>query len=99
MGTYAVDMIAMFFGMPNSLLPAIAVRFGGPAVFGVLLAAPAVGSFLAVATSGWAKPLHKHGLAVPGAAPAWGVALLGIRGSPNLPPAFGLPAPAGRVAR
>lgn len=32
MGTYLVDMAAMFFGMPMALFPALAVRFGGPAV-------------------------------------------------------------------
>jgi len=27
-GTYVVDMVAMFFGMPNALFPAIALTLG-----------------------------------------------------------------------
>jgi len=53
LGTYVVDMVAMFFGMPTALFPALATRLGGPGVLGLLYAAPAVGSLLAAATSGW----------------------------------------------
>ena len=50
-GTYAVDMLAMFFGMPFALFPAIAQGLGGAKVLGLLYAAPAVGSFLFSATA------------------------------------------------
>ncbi|HSR24043.1 MAG TPA: MFS transporter, partial [Candidatus Eisenbacteria bacterium] len=53
LGTYAVDMIAMFFGMPEALFPAIAARLGGPGILGLLFAASAAGSMLAMTTSGW----------------------------------------------
>ena len=49
MGTYIVDITAMFFGMPMALFPAIAEEFGGAGVLGLLYAAPAVGSLLAMA--------------------------------------------------
>ncbi|MGI8825974.1 MAG: MFS transporter [Chloroflexota bacterium] len=75
MGTYLVDMVAMFFGMPEALFPAIATHFGGAGVLGFLYAAPAVGSFVATGTSGWTKHVHRHGLAVIYAAFAWGVAI------------------------
>jgi MFS family permease len=84
MGTYLVDMVAMFFGMPMALFPAIAVRYGGAGVLGLLLAAPAVGSFVAVATSGWSSHVHRHGLAIVIAAASWGVAIIGFGFSPNL---------------
>ena len=45
MGTYLIDMNAMFFGMPMALFPAIATKFGGASV-GLLYAAPSVGAFL-----------------------------------------------------
>src|SRR5205823_14351328 len=45
-GTYVVDMVAMFFGMPFALFPAIAQGLGGAKVFGLLYAAPAVGAYL-----------------------------------------------------
>ena len=76
MGTYLVDINAMFFGMPNALFPAIAASYGGVGVLGFLYAAPAVGSFLATLTSGWASRIHRHGLAILWAAGGWGVAII-----------------------
>jgi MFS family permease len=83
-GTYAVDIIAMFFGMPMALFPAIAVGLGGPGVLGLLYAAPAVGSFLFSVTSGWTKRVHRHGMAVIVAAVIWGVAIIGFGIAPGL---------------
>jgi MFS family permease len=84
MGTYLVDTVAMFFGMPNALFPAVAVRFGGSSALGVLLAAPAVGSFLAVSSSGWASRVHKHGRIILLAAGIWGLGIVGFGFSNNL---------------
>ena len=42
-GTYFVDFLAMVFGMPLALFPAISDRFGGVSVLGWLYAAPAAG--------------------------------------------------------
>jgi len=75
MGTYIVDMVAMFFGMPSALFPAIADSMGGPSVLGLLYSAPALGAFVATATSGWTSHVRRHGLAVVLAATAWGVAI------------------------
>lgn len=74
-GTYSVDMLAMFFGMPTALFPAIAESLGGPAVLGLLFAAPALGGLLASLTSGWTRHVHRHGLAILLAASGWGVAI------------------------
>jgi MFS family permease len=75
MGTYLVDINAMFFGMPMALFPAVAEHFGGASV-GLLYSAPAVGSFLATLTSGWTARVHRHGLAVVIAAGGWGLAII-----------------------
>jgi MFS family permease len=75
MGTYLIDMNAMFFGMPMALFPAIATKFGGASV-GLLYAAPSAGAFLASLTSGWSARIHRHGLAVTLAAAIWGVAIV-----------------------
>ncbi len=83
-GTYVVDMVAMFFGMPNALFPALAQGLGGARVLGLLYAAPAVGSFLFTATSGWTGHVHRHGLAVIAAAAVWGLAIIGFGLSPGL---------------
>jgi len=84
LGTYFVDMIAMFFGMPIALFPAIAQTLGGPKVLGLLYAAPAVGSFLFSATSGWTSRVHRHGMGVIVAAIAWGFAIIGFGLAPGL---------------
>jgi MFS family permease len=78
LGTYGIDMIAMFFGMPMALFPAIAEEFGGAGVLGLLYAAPAVGSLLASVTGGWVGGVHRHGLAIVFAAIAWGLAIIGF---------------------
>ena len=75
MGTYLIDINAMFFGMPMALFPAIAMKFGGASV-GLLYAAPAAGAFVASLASGWSKHIHRHGLAVTLAAGIWGVAIV-----------------------
>jgi MFS family permease len=85
LGTYGVDIIAMFFGMPMALFPAIAKGFGGAEVLGFLYAAPAVGSLLATVTSGWVSHVHRHGLAIIIAAATWGAAIVGFGLAPSLP--------------
>lgn len=95
MGTYLVDMVAMFFGMPMALFPALANQYGGAGVLGLLFAAPSAGSFLAAATSGWSGRVHRHGLAILLAAGAWGASIVGFGLSPSLPLALVFLAAAG----
>jgi MFS family permease len=77
LGTYWVDIAAMVFGMPDALLPALAVeRFGGgPGILGLLLAAPPAGAFVASLLSGWTGRVRRHGLAILVAACVWGSAI------------------------
>jgi len=84
LGTYLVDVNAMFFGMPNALFPAMAAAWGGPTALGLLYAAPAIGSFLASLFSGWANRVRRQGLAVLWAAGLWGVTIIGFGLSPWL---------------
>lgn len=83
-GTYVVDMNAMFFGMPLAVFPALAHRLGAPGVVGLLYAAPAAGALLASATSGWSTRVHRHGKAIVYAAMAWGVAIVAFGLAPWL---------------
>jgi len=76
LGSYGVDIVAMFFGMPMALFPAIATQYGGAEVLGFLYAAPSVGALVASLTSGWAARVHRHGMAIIWAAAAWGLAIL-----------------------
>ena len=75
LGTYLIDMNAMFFGMPTALFPAMAAKFGAGTV-GFFYAAPSAGALVATLTSGWAKQVNRHGLFVALAAPLWGVAII-----------------------
>jgi MFS family permease len=75
LGTYLIDMNAMFFGMPTALFPAMAAYFGAGTV-GFFYAAPSVGALVATLTSGWARKVNRHGLFVAIAAALWGVAMI-----------------------
>lgn len=88
LGTYLIDMNAMFFGMPYALFPAIAERLGGGRALGLLYAAPAVGACLASITSGWTGRVFRHGRAIAIAAALWGVAIVGFGFTTTLWPAF-----------
>jgi MFS family permease len=76
MGTYLVDFIAMIFGMPNALFPAIALSFGGASALGMLYSAPAVGGLIVSLTSGWTSGIKRHGVAIAVAATLWGIAII-----------------------
>jgi MFS family permease len=75
LGTYLIDMNAMFFGMPTALFPAMAANFGAGTV-GFFYAAPSVGALIANLTSGWTMKVHRHGLLVSIAAGLWGVSII-----------------------
>jgi MFS family permease len=75
-GTYVVDFVAMVFGMPLALFPALSEGLGGPGVLGLLYAAPAMGVLAASLTARWAPRVHRHGLAVMLAATVWGLAIV-----------------------
>ena len=94
-GTYVVDFVAMVFGMPLALFPAVSDRLGGPSVLGLLYAAPAVGALAASLTSQWTPHVHRHGLAVMLAATAWGLAIIGFGFCETLWPALAYLAIAG----
>jgi MFS family permease len=74
-GTYLIDVAAMFFAMPQALYPALAVYYGDRYI-GFFPASIAAGALLASLTSGWTKNIHRHGLMVTIAAILWGVAIV-----------------------
>ena len=83
--SFAVDLIAMIFGMPRALFPEIAhVSFGGPieggVQFALLYAAMPAGAVLGGVFGGWVSRVHRQGAAVLWAVTAWGgsMALMGL---------------------
>jgi MFS family permease len=83
MGTYAVDINAMLFGIPIALFPAAAEQYGGPEVLGLLYAAGPVGGVLLTLSSGWVGRVGHHGRAIAYSAGAYGLAIIafGLAGS------------------
>jgi MFS family permease len=77
LGSFAIDLNAMIFGMPTSLFPVLAldVFHTGPAGFGLLAAAPAVGSFAGALVSGWVSSVQRVGRAIVLAVIGWGLAI------------------------
>jgi len=81
LGTYLVDLAAMFLAMPVVLFPALADEvFARPELLGVLYSAETVGALVATALSGWTSRVHHHGRAIVVAALAYGamIALAGL---------------------
>jgi MFS family permease len=76
LGTYLIDMNAVFFGMPNALFPAMAQHQWGTASLGLLYAAPSLGAMLMALGSRWTEKVRRHGLAITWAASLWGVAIV-----------------------
>ena len=75
-GTYAVDLVAMFFGMPKALFPALAVTMGKKEGVGMYYAALAVGALVASVTGGWTRFVDRHGLMVFVGAAGWGIGII-----------------------
>lgn len=87
LGTYFIDIVAMFFAFPQALYPALAVIYGEGYV-GFFPAAIAAGALLASFTSGWTKNVHRHGVMVIVAAALWGVGILFFGLSTSIVPAL-----------
>ena len=75
LGTYAIDLAAMFFAMPTALIPFWADQLKAPWALGLLYASMTVGSIIVTLTSGWIKNVHFYGKAIMWAAIGWGLAI------------------------
>ncbi|MGB9282159.1 MAG: MFS transporter [Pseudonocardiaceae bacterium] len=75
--TFAADLIAMIFGTPAALFPALAYgQYGGGAgTAGLLYAAPAAGAVVVTLLGGAVARVHRHGLGVVLSIAAWGAAI------------------------
>ena len=85
LGTYVIDMVAMFMAMPIVLFPAFAEEvLERPGFLGLLYTAESVGSLLATLSSGWTTRFHHHGRAVVVASMCWGASMALVGLSPNV---------------
>ncbi|WP_187369509.1 hypothetical protein [Baekduia soli] len=85
MGSFAIDLVAMTFGMPRALFAvlAVSVYHAGAGGTGLLYASVAAGATVAALSTGWIAHARRLGLIVIWAVVAWGVAiaLAGLAGS------------------
>ncbi|CAN5667788.1 MFS transporter [soil metagenome] len=77
LSVFIVDLIAMIFGMPRAVFPALASEtFAlGAAGLGLLYAAPAAGALIGALTTGWVGRIQRQGIAVVVAVAVWGAAI------------------------
>lgn len=75
--TFILDLCAMVLAQPRALFPAVAGGFfgGGVKTVGLLQAAPAIGSLIAFAFSGWVGKVRRQGVAIAIAVIAYGAAV------------------------
>jgi MFS family permease len=80
LSTFAIDLVAMIFGMPTALFPVLALDIFkvGPIGVGLLAAAPGVGAFFGALLSGWVSRVQRTGRAVALAVIVWGLAITGF---------------------
>jgi MFS family permease len=80
--TFVIDIIAMTFGMPRALFPALGTQLfgGGAGTVGLLYAAPGAGALIGALLTGWVGSVRRQGAAVILAVLGWGatVAVFGI---------------------
>jgi MFS family permease len=76
-GSFAIDLLAMTFGMPRALFPVLAltVFHAGAAGTGALYAAVAAGATVAALTTGWLAHARYLGRITVGAVAVWGLAI------------------------
>ncbi len=75
LGTYAIDLAAMFLAMPLAVLPFLADDLDAEWSLGLMYAAIPAGALLVSLTSGWTSRVHRHGRMVAVAAVGWGLAV------------------------
>ncbi len=76
-GSFAIDLLAMTFGMPRALFPvlSLSVYHAGAAGTGALYASVAAGATVAALTTGWLGHARYLGRIVVGAVIVWGAAI------------------------
>jgi MFS family permease len=77
LGSFAIDLVAMTFGMPRALFAvlSVSVYHAGAGGTGLLYSAVAIGATVAAVLSGWIKHARRLGVICICAVTAWGLAI------------------------
>lgn len=89
LGTYVVDLAAMFLAMPIALFPFWADAIGAPWALGLFYSSITTGAVIVTLSSGWMRNYPKHGKAVVIGALGWGVAIVIAGTTDSLPLVIG----------
>ncbi|MEV5958029.1 MFS transporter [Streptomyces sp. NPDC051987] len=84
LGTYAVDLAAMFLAMPLAVLPFLADELHANWALGLMYASIPAGSLLVSLVSGWTARVRRHGRMVVLSAALWGLAIAAAGAAPNV---------------
>jgi MFS family permease len=86
LGSFAIDLNAMAFGMPRALFPvlAVSVYHAGASGTGLLFASVSAGATVAALTTRWLEHVRRLGLITIGAVIVWGLAVTAAAAVPNL---------------
>jgi MFS family permease len=97
MGSFAIDLMAMTFGMPRALFAVLALDVfnAGASGTGLLYASVSAGAVVAALLTGWVEHARWLGRIVIGAVLVWGLAIAGAGFMPSIWPAAALLAVAG----
>src|SRR4051794_39720221 len=97
MGSFAIDLVAMTFGMPRALFAVLSLTVfdAGASGTGLLYASVSAGATVAALTTGWVENARWLGRIVIGAVVIWGLAIAGAGFMPSIWPAAALLAVAG----
>jgi hypothetical protein len=97
MGSFAIDLVAMTFGMPRALFAVLALTVydAGATGTGLLYAAVSAGALVAALTTGWLEHARRLGRIVIAAVLVWGGAIAAAGLVRSLAPALALLAVAG----
>jgi len=75
LGTYCVDLLAMAFAYPVTMLPFVAAQFHTSYALSLLYTALPLGALIATLTSAWIHRVHRYGRAIVFAACGWGLGI------------------------
>ena len=97
MGSFAMDLMAMTFGMPRALFAVLALTVydAGASGTGLLYASVSAGATVAALSTGWVEQARWLGRIVIGAVLVWGLAIAAAGFMPSIWPAAALLAVAG----
>lgn len=75
-GSYLVDLAAMFLASVTALLPFVASGLHAEWALGLMYAATSIGALLAAALGGWASRVRRYGRAIAASGCVWGLAMI-----------------------